>query len=281
LILCVLSYAFVPGFTILTVWKYFIFCQNFNTPQPAFFSEVWSLSIEEWFYLLIPLLIFTIVGLFKLAPKKALLATIAGVIVCTILYRYYRYLSIEVTSVEIWDTMFRKQVVTRMDSLMFGVAGAWFYYYYPSFWIRYSKPAFITALLLLVVTRIVTVQYLSGSIFYYCNLSFILVSITVLLLLPFLSQLRTGKGPLYRFVTYTSLISYSMYLTHVSLVMFFIINKIGFLHSAQPVRMVIRYILYWGVTYGLSILLYKYFELPFMAMRPRANKEAGSVAGAG
>ncbi|MFM9911077.1 MAG: acyltransferase family protein, partial [Chitinophagaceae bacterium] len=40
------------------LWKYFLFLQNFNSPQPGFFSESWSLSVEEWFYLLIPLFIF-------------------------------------------------------------------------------------------------------------------------------------------------------------------------------------------------------------------------------
>src|SRR4051812_22345461 len=33
---------------------YFVFLQNFIKPAPEFFRHAWSLSIEEWFYLLLP-----------------------------------------------------------------------------------------------------------------------------------------------------------------------------------------------------------------------------------
>ena len=38
-------------------FKYFIFLQNLYSPISPFFTESWSLSIEEWFYLTAPLLI--------------------------------------------------------------------------------------------------------------------------------------------------------------------------------------------------------------------------------
>ena len=34
---------------------YFIFSQNLFTSHPGFFQNAWSLSVEEWFYLLLPL----------------------------------------------------------------------------------------------------------------------------------------------------------------------------------------------------------------------------------
>ncbi len=44
--------------------KYAFFVQNLVTPQPLFFIESWSLAVEEWFYLLAPILIF-VVGMLK------------------------------------------------------------------------------------------------------------------------------------------------------------------------------------------------------------------------
>ena len=35
-------------------WKFFFFLQNFSGPFTNFFWESWSLSIEEWFYLIFP-----------------------------------------------------------------------------------------------------------------------------------------------------------------------------------------------------------------------------------
>jgi peptidoglycan/LPS O-acetylase OafA/YrhL len=56
--LVVLSYFFTANFNIYETGKYYLFIQNFNSPHPDFFPEAWSLSVEEWFYLLIPSSIF-------------------------------------------------------------------------------------------------------------------------------------------------------------------------------------------------------------------------------
>jgi peptidoglycan/LPS O-acetylase OafA/YrhL len=36
-------------------FKFFFFAQNLFVQRPGFFAEAWSLSIEEWFYLSVPL----------------------------------------------------------------------------------------------------------------------------------------------------------------------------------------------------------------------------------
>jgi peptidoglycan/LPS O-acetylase OafA/YrhL len=37
------------------LYRYFSFTQNLTSPHPNFFPEAWSLSVEEWFYLCIPI----------------------------------------------------------------------------------------------------------------------------------------------------------------------------------------------------------------------------------
>lgn len=47
------------------VFLYYVFSQNIAWPHPSFFGEAWSLAIEEWFYLIIPLMIFFAVKMFR------------------------------------------------------------------------------------------------------------------------------------------------------------------------------------------------------------------------
>jgi peptidoglycan/LPS O-acetylase OafA/YrhL len=74
IILCIVHLLFDPSFTMQSAWKHFIFSQNLLTNQDSsFFQESWSLSIEEWFYLLIPALLFLLFYFFKPGKQKAVL----------------------------------------------------------------------------------------------------------------------------------------------------------------------------------------------------------------
>ncbi|HAT66583.1 MAG TPA: hypothetical protein DCS66_18645, partial [Flavobacteriaceae bacterium] len=81
----------------------------------------------------------------------------------------------------------------------------------------------------------------------------------------FLSNLKTGKGFIYKSLTYISLISYSMYLINYVIVKYWIIGIIdwSYLESINGyVFIIVRYFMYWFFTIVLSILIYKYFEVP-------------------
>jgi peptidoglycan/LPS O-acetylase OafA/YrhL len=45
----------VLGETPAHALRYLSFTQYLASPPPAFFGESWSLAIEEWFYLLVPI----------------------------------------------------------------------------------------------------------------------------------------------------------------------------------------------------------------------------------
>ena len=51
-------------------WKFFFFLQNFTKPFTGFFWESWSLSIEEWFYLLFPIILVSIYLLLKMSKIR-------------------------------------------------------------------------------------------------------------------------------------------------------------------------------------------------------------------
>ena len=99
------------------VGSYFLFLQNFASKHPRFFPEAWSISIEEWFYLLVPSALLLLITL-KLQLRRALLVLIAGIALTSIAWRYWRFSSMDVGNIFVWDAQFRKQVVTQMDSLI-------------------------------------------------------------------------------------------------------------------------------------------------------------------
>jgi peptidoglycan/LPS O-acetylase OafA/YrhL len=93
-------------------------------------------------------------------------------------------------------------------------------------------------------------------------------------LLPYLSCLKTGKGFIYKLITYISLISYSIYLIHLSIVQKWILRKIDWTlleNFNGYLFLLMRYSLYWILTIIISILLYKYFEIPTMNLRDKVK----------
>ncbi|MDO4225626.1 MAG: acyltransferase [Bergeyella zoohelcum] len=132
--LIILNYFFQMGFTANDYGSYFVFLQNFSSPMGSFFPESWSLSIEEWFYLITPVAIILFYLSFrrKISLKWVLLFVILLIITYSTTLRFYRYLFLELPKgYNTWDLHFMRQVATRLDALMFGVFGAWLKRYYP------------------------------------------------------------------------------------------------------------------------------------------------------
>lgn len=251
--------------------NYFIFSQNLFYEHPSFFSEAWSLSVEEWFYILIPIIIYIFVKIFNLSIKQTILLTVLGIIISVTIFRFYRYLNLNIQSDIMWDLIFRKQVFTRLDSLMYGVLGAFINFYYNNFWIKHKKNIFIIGIILFIGLKLNLIQFKNFGL-YNCVFSFSIISLSTLFLLPYLNSLKKGEGNLYKFITYISLISYSMYLINLSLVQKWILGSINWLPLQNfngYIFLLIRYILYWLLTIFISILVYKYYEIPMMRIRDK------------
>jgi len=250
--------------------SYYFFSQNLNHGSPSFFPESWSLSVEEWFYLSFPLLTFGLSFILK-NKKKALIISLLFFLITPLILRTYNYFTNE-NHTE-WATNIQKVVVYRLDSLMYGVLGAYLFTYHSELWKKHKNTLFALALLLaLTITlysRISAKDYLFLSIYQY-NIE----SIITFLSLPFFSLLNDTKSKYLKFIfTFIAIISYSMYLINLTFIQGIILPKLlSILHlNAQEgiLSISIIYFFYWFLVIFFSYYLYKYFEYPLTKLRDK------------
>ena len=253
-------------------FRYLFFAQNLFYPHPFFFMEAWSLSVEEWFYLTTPITFYCIHHFFKKRPKRSLLLLIA---IFTLLPFILR-LTMFSMNIGTWDMdrYYRTIVAIRLDSLMYGVFAAFIRFYYYDTFIKYKWQCLGVGLLMLVISK----EFVHIPFLLECNYE----GLAIMLVLPFLSEYKTSRIWIWKTaVTHISVISYSMYLLHISVVVkFFIPVFEKYLHITVNSLSTGLFIcaVYWTMTILLSYALYILFEKPMMDLRDRGkNKLSGTT----
>ena len=160
---------------------------------------------------------------------------------------------------------------------MFGVIGAYIQYYYPPKWTKIKLPLLILGIALFVITKCLWLfSMVAIDSFYMCVLSFSVTSLATLLLLPYLSNFKTGYGVLHKGITVISLISYSMYLLNLTIVQNIIIKHIipwDLLSGMRYITVISKYCVYWIITIIGSIIIYKYYEIPLTRLRDKKRSK--------
>lgn len=267
ILLATLSFFFVSDFDFSSLKKYPFFLQNFYTVQPDFFPESWSLSVEEWFYIIIPAILFTLSILFRIPVKKSFLIIILSVIILSIAFRYVRYSHLSMHTMKIWETEFRNQVITRLDSIMYGLLGAYIYYYFINFWTSKKYILLAAGIITLLILKTLEIYQLNGFGLYFYVFYFSVESLISFLILPYLSLLTSGNGIIYKLITYISIISYSMYLVNLSLVQIWMLKIMKILNPPGVSYILVNYSLYWLFTIASAFIIYKCIEKPIMDLR--------------
>ena len=249
-------------------WKFLFFLQNFNTYFIDFFWESWSLTVEEWFYILTPVTIFLMHKLLKnfVSGKNILMLMIISFILLPLIYR----ISISGEQVDpFWfDVKFRKIVITRLDAIMYGVLFAWIKFYYPGTWKKIALPFFITGLVLIYV--FMHMQSANPTDLFSKTIYFSLSGLAAAMLLPFADARKQFSTRFGKAITHISLISYSMYLLNLALIADVIRKNF---EPSTALNGLVTYVIFWTAVILFSTLLYKYFEKPVMDLRDqRSNK---------
>jgi len=238
---------------------YFIFFQNLYKPFDFLFWESWSLCVEEWFYFLFPLIIVLLFKFkkYKVKPKSVIFFTIILFLLIPLFYRFYQ------SSYNLnWDLYYRKIVLTRLDTIGYGLLASFVYFYNINFWTKYKNSlAIIGVTILIIITQTTTHKVFFMETFY-----FSLIGIAIALLLPKLSSFKNETIPFKPF-NFISKISFSMYLVHIPLLQ--ILPKL--ISVNNKFECVLMYLLFWVGTIIASALIYKLYELPIMNLRDKIS----------
>lgn len=249
-------------------WKYFLFFQNFWSEQTSFFYESWSLSVEEFAYLLAPVVLYAAVLVpLKASKEKVFLVVSVLVIVLGVLIRLkYHYINTSFTLLQ-WTTQLKSVVIYRVDVIFYGFIAAYFSIRHSKGWVVKKYILLICGALLFLVfnfwmTKGGKQNQLIWNVFYLP-----INSIAIALSLPFFSNFKLKSGYFYKVITHTSLISYAIYLLHYTIILK--ITQFYLPKDLSEVQLALAIMGYLSLTLLLSQLLYRYFEKPMMNLREK------------
>lgn len=252
------------------LWLYFVFSQNLFSAHPNFFQEAWSLSVEEWFYLALPVLLLFFLRVSFLSKRQTIVMVVLVGVVGVAVYRSVLALHLEIHSVEAWDAHLRKMVFTRFDALLFGVGAAYVALYKHGLVVKWKWWLLVAGLTLLVFDKVFVRIFFSQ--FYLNHFTLTVTALGAASLTLGLSELVYQERNFFsRLVVGVSKISYSMYLVHHSLVLWMLLPALE-KHTNEFLRIdssAVVYLMYWLLTGVISIVLYKCVERPIMAVRDR------------
>jgi peptidoglycan/LPS O-acetylase OafA/YrhL len=234
---------------------YLSFTQNLAWPMPAsnWFGVSWSLTVEEWFYLLFAT---STIGLTLLlrTPKALLISLVVFCVVPPVL----RWMVPDAAN---WDTDVGKIAIYRLDSIGYGVALAWLRLTRPR-WFAYPLVCgTIGVALVVAVWADLPASVLHVPYHVIRTFTFTMLDLGFALCIIGATGWTTARGRIARVVTKLSDISYCLYLTHLTILLS------GWNWIAYG---------YWHVVAGViiapiavSLLSWHCFEAPILRLRPR------------
>ena len=253
-------------------FKYLVFSQNlaWTEKTPHFFGESWSLALDEWFYLIMPLAIGLLGFLFSNQKHKFILAALMLIAIPTLA----RIFHTTTTDFFQWDAEIRRITIYHLDATGWGVLAACVNKWFLPSWqkSRHTKALIGLALMAAGVFLVIGLAFenaLNGfGYFFSHSFSITLMSAGTFLVLPWLTSLNIKPGFLSPLVHNISLYSYSIYLVHFPMI--FIFRWMLPIHQDASMAYMGLITFAWLIAvYKSSEFIFKIFELPISDLRER------------
>ena len=259
------------GFSIENMGSYFLFLQNLASKSPAFFPESWSLSIEEFTYLLLPFSLF-FVGLVKVKNKsKLFLLVILALILVFLMNKIYYHSQHTISNLLEWNLNLKSVLIYRIDAILMGVLFAWISLNFSEFW-KNSKTIFALigfGVLFFLMFGILPLNLTIEQNPFFWNVLYLpITSIAFAFLLPFFSEWKTYTNAVFYPIELISKISYSIYLLHYSLILLLLKTFFDTSQMSDFERNFFT-VVYLLITFLSSYLLYRFYEKPIMNWRDK------------
>ena len=231
----------------LIALKYLTFTQNLAWPMEDWFPVSWSLTIEEWFYLLFSGVLLALV----IRTKRW-----AVLLACGIFIAVPTFLRMHIGTLVDGNQGLglRKIVMFRLDAIAYGVLIAWLYRYWRTTMHLLAYPLLrvgLVATLLVILTRIcfsASWPYLGGGV----------MPLAFSLMMPWATQMQIDSAAASAAIHWLSTRSYCIYITHLSLI------QIGNAWFGNILGTLIALI----ICAILAELSYRHFEMPLLNLRP-------------
>jgi peptidoglycan/LPS O-acetylase OafA/YrhL len=245
-----------------------VFSHNLVAPfADAFFAESWSLAVEEWFYLLAPILVFLFAAILSKHRKYGVLVAMLVIIMtCTVA----RFWTAQLTSASI-DSALRKIVLLRLDALAFGVLLAWLERYRPLMLAKLARAWWLGVVLMAIAISYLATLSESLAFFAPANAQHRLFAPLLFTLLPIACALLLAGAqatPMHSrtWITNQSKWSYSMYLLHFPLLLLMLHFSGGL---KNPALVALAFFVWYTATIIGAAAIYHWFEKPVMDLRKR------------
>ena len=239
--------------------SYLLFVGNFWMIQHgwtvATLNPLWSLCIEEQFYLVIPLLLLLI-------PTRRLPWLFGGIVVLSVAFRLYATLTLPYN----WMTIYC-HTLSRCDVLALGGGLAWWHFNTP---IRWQLPRWalvvVVAFLVLLLSVIDSVDYTSLTFALFKKYLYLLPLVFVFCFTLFNHVVAEPWLPagLVRGLNYLGKISFGLYMYH-SPVLFLLDRYPGVYLERQALRLPLML----ALTVAVASLSYEVFEKQILRLKSR------------
>jgi peptidoglycan/LPS O-acetylase OafA/YrhL len=252
-------------------WKifYYIFFLQNHFYGIDFYPVSWTLVIDEWFYLGVPLMLFLFIR-FVAHKSNHILGFIIGVIVAINLARFFW---VNQTDAQ-WQGLVGN-VPFRQDTLLFGVLLAFIKKKYNTVFQRLDNPvAFLIALGGVVAFIFVmrSIRYPVDNVNEYIwtrTFAFSIISFLIMLTLPWLeNSFPVSDKPVFRrwnsFIVWGSKLSYALYLVHADVKHIFLPHLLDL-----GIPELIAGLILIGISIAISVILYKILEKPLLIVRDK------------